>query len=256
MANIVTLQTLIYRVRQRVNIEYAVGGNPKSITDTEIADHLNVSLANDVYDLVRQAVGDQYYRKTYTFLTVNGLSTYDLPGDHLSLVSVDAYLGTQIGDSAPKLNCRRYMEEERNLYSSLQLGWAVGFWVLCSLYGPNQIRFQPFPTAAYAIGLNYVPTSPQLGGSFLGQPDSALRYEDTWDDINGWSELAVLDAASKCALKLKQLDVAAYMDIRKDKLATKIKGLIPQRHAGEPERTHIYQRTQWGDGWENNNWGS
>lgn len=239
MANPVTLTVLITRVRQRANLE----GATAFITDAEITDHLNVSLANELYDLIRQSVGDMYYRKTVTFLTTSQTSVYSLSSvgasDLVSLLSVDAYLGPNIVATAPKLNARRYMEEERNLHVSLPLGWAQGQWILYSLTGTS-ITFQPIPDSAYAIGLNYVPTSPQL-----------VSGSDTWDDINGWSELAVLDAASKCLLKANRLELAQYCDLRRAALKQEIRAVITMRNAMEPERTHMYGSRQYGDGWEN-----
>lgn len=237
MANPVTLTTLITRVRQRANVE----GFTLSIPDTEITDALNVSLANEVYNLVRQAVGDKYYEKNITFTTSNGTNIYSLSSigasDLVALVSVDAYLSANVTAAAPRLNCRRYMEEERNLYVSLPLGWSIGQWILYSLQGAN-LRFQPIPDSAYAIGVNYVPTSPVL-----------VAGGDTWDDINGWSELAVLDVAALCLAKAKQFEAAAYFDGRRAALKEQIKAQIPMRNT-EPERTHQFGRLQYGDGWE------
>lgn len=237
--NPVTLTTLIARVRSRANI----GGATLFIPDSEITDHLNGSLAIELYDLVRQSVGDQYYRKTYLFSTNPSQpdpSIYDLPGDFAAIISVDCYLTAQTGASAPRANARRYMEEERNLYLNMPIGWSYGElgWILYSLVG-NQIRLQPAPPSAMQVGLNYVPVAPKL-----------VNPGDTWDDLNGWSEVAVLDAASKCCLKMRLADMVQLLDQKRDRLEQKIRALIPLRHAGEPERPHYFNRRNWGDGWE------
>ena len=241
MANPVSLTTLIARVRARANF----GGATGFIPDSEITDHLNMSLAHEVYDNVRQSVGDQYYRKPYTFLT-NATQpqpdTYPLPGDFLDIISVDAFLGAIVNYQAPRINSRRYMESERNVYTFLPLGWSYGGWILYSLEG-QYIRFQPTPNNAYAVCLNYCPTSP-----ILANPG------DTWDDINGWSEIAVLDAAAKCCLKANRLDMVAALDQRKERFKLEIRPLIAMRHAGEPERPNITNRAQYGDGWEHGSW--
>ena len=233
--NPVTLTTLITRVRQRANLE----GATAFVTDAEITDHLNVSLANEVYDLVSQATGDNYYRRTFTFQTVNNLFVYDLPSDFYRIKSVDIQLGPN-----QAIPGRRFMEEERLVMQQYgPLGWSLYTTTLYTLYA-SQIKFIPTPGASFTIVLNYVPTSPQL-----------YNTQDTWDDVNGWSELAVLDAAAKCALKQRAFDLVQALDMKKDRLAQKVRGLIPMRHEGEPERTHMFQRGNWGDGWDNGNWG-
>ena len=246
MSSPVTLGTLITRVRQRIGIEGA-----GTITDWEITDCLNVSLANKLYDVVRQAVGDQYYRKQYIITTLAQVQAYDLPGDFLNLISVDVWLQPP---SAPmstnlKINARRYMEYERNYYLNILLGWSEGCTCLYTL-SANQIMFQPTPITSATIGLNYVPVSPQLGG---GQstvtPGTPNNYTDTWDDVNGWAEIAILDAAAKCALKLNRFDSVAALEQRGAGMRVDIQNLIQLRHAGEPERAQMPWIQGFGDGW-------
>jgi len=250
--NSVTLGTLITRVRQR----YGGEGALLQITDWEITDHLNVSLATELYDLVRQAVGDQYFRKAYPITTIQNVAAYDLPADFLSLISVDIWLappGTP-GATTLRINARRYMEYERNYYQQILLGWSAGATALYSLTG-TQITFQPTPITALSVSLNYVPVFPQLGAgqstantipTGQAQPNN---YGDILDDINGWSEVAVLDAAAKCCLKLARLDmVETFMGMKGD-LKKRIAGMLALRHAGEAERPQMPQLVGYGDGW-------
>ena len=247
--NLVTLRTLITRVRQRTNTE----GNLTGITDLEITDCLNVSFANELYDLLRQAVGDQYYRKQFLFNTKSQQNIYDLPADFLSLISVDVWTQppSVAGSLAYKLNARRFMEFERNLWNNVQLGWTLGCTAMYTLNGQTVV-FQPTPMQSFSVALNYVPVSPQLGGPAdptvslpLAQPSN---YLDTWDDVNGWSELAVLDAAAKCATKLKQFDLMEACAQRRDVLSKRFQALASLRHAGEPERASFPWSPQPGDG--------
>lgn len=245
--NPVSLQTLITRVRQRLNAEGAV----RQITDWEITDCLNVSWATELYDLVRQSVGDQYFRKTYSISTITGTQAYDLPGDFLALISVDVWLaspGTP-GATQLKVNARRYMEYERNLYQQILIGWSVGATCLYSLTG-QQITFQPTPVTTLYLQLNYVPVSPQMGGGPDPTGTVPMRYGDVLDDIDGWAEVAVLDAAKKCAMKLKQFDLIQAINVERADLRKRILGLTQLRHAGEPERANFPQsRGGWGDGY-------
>lgn len=253
--NPVTLKTLITRVRQRVGME----GATKSVTDLEITDNLNVSLALHLYDLIRMAVQDNYYRKPYVVSMQPNVAQYDLPSDFLTLTSVDVWLvtPTQPGALTYRINARRYMEYERNYYQQILLGWSAGATALYSLTG-NCITMQPTPTQAVTLQLNYVPTSPQIGGGPNttqnldpnGNPTQPNNYTDTWDDVNGWSEVAVLDSAAKVCLKLNRLDMVGILDQRRDALKHDIRSLIALRHAGEPERVQYPQQRSWGDGWE------
>jgi hypothetical protein len=243
MASPVTLQTLITRVRQRIGIEGA-----QTISDWEITDCLNTSLASELYDTVRQAVDEQYYRRWYQITTLQGVQAYDLPADFLTLISVDVWLSAPTA-TAIKINARRYMEYERNYYQQILLGWSAGATCLYSVNGP-QIVLQPTPITAVYVALNYVPVSPQLGGGILlgSSPQVPNSYTDTYDDINAWSEIAVLDAAAKCALKLNRLDMVAACEARVDRMMKKIQGLISLRNA-EPARAQMPWTAAWGDGW-------
>lgn len=264
MASPVALGVLISRVRQRINVEGDAG-----LTDWEIADSLNVSLATEVYDLCRQAVGENYYRRPYTFQTGNSVSAYDLPGDFLSLLSIDIYLAGQTIQGAWKINARRYLESERNLYQGVPLGWYTGAMVMYSTTG-QQITFQQPAIAGWEVALNYVPTAPKLGGGPnmsapllpatpawpQGVPTQPCSYTDTWDDINSWGEIAVLDAARKAALKRNRLDMVQMLAAEKERLKAQVKSLLPLRNAGEPLRPQVFGRSTgqglggWGGGWD------
>lgn len=231
MASLVQLQTLITRVRQRANIE----GANAFITDAEITDCLNQSYANEVYDLLRQFVGEQYLTRPlpYTFLTQPNVSSYPQPADLLSLTGVDIWLG----GNAP-ISGRRYSISERNKYRAFPFGWNYGSPVGYTLQGPN-INFLSVPTAAFQVDLYYVPVFKAL-----------VELTDTLDDVNGWSEIAVLDAAIKCLIKEGSLDMANFLEGRKAALVQKVKSAGPNRHANEPEQVNqIAFRSEWGDGW-------
>ena len=255
MANPVQLGTLITRGRQRTNTE----GDLFGITDYEWTDNINGSLATEVYDLCRQAVGENYYRKPYKFNTAGNVSAYDLPGDFLSLMSIDIYLAGQSPGSTWKINARRYTESERNLYQGVPLGWYTGAMVMYTTTG-QQITFQQPAIQGWTVGLNYVPIAPQLGGgpntegpktpvitngSLVsgGVPMQPNSYDDTWDDINGWSEIAVLDASRKAMLKKGRLDMVQALLLEKERLKAQVKSLLPLRNAGEPLRPQVFGRS-------------
>ena len=241
LASPVSLQTLITRVLQRSNLEgsidYTNAGN-KFCTVAELTDLLNSSYANEVWDLLREFVGDNYCRSVPPFtLTTNANQTlYQCPADLLAIISVDVYINGAFAWSA-----RRYYEFERNLLKAVPFGWNTGYPVRYQLQGmgtAQSINFLSIPESSYRVDLNYIKNAPVL-----------VNLTDTLDDVNGWSEIAVLDAASKLLIKDGQLDVAQYLDARKNALVAKVRAMGPQRHAGEPEVVNqLQQNGLWGNG--------
>ena len=56
-------------------------------------------------------------------------------------------------------------------------------------------------------------------------------------------EIAVLDAARKCALKKNRLDLVQVLAMEKERLKAQVKSLLPLRNAGEPLRPQIFGRS-------------
>jgi hypothetical protein len=258
----VLLGTLITRVRQRYGGELAPGASmlTANITDWEITDCINVSWKTELYDVVRASVGDKYYESAYVLQLNNGTQIYDIPRDHLATLSIDVWLGvpTLPGSNQLKINGMRSMEYERNLYNTVTLGWGPGCTFLYTLQA-NTIKFQPTPVQALYVQMNYIPVPPDLGGGQLvvnGVPQGVpCNYDDPFDDINGWAEVVVLDAARKCCLKLNRLDMVAALTTERDDLRKRIQSVVPLRHAGEPERANFPQQGAWGGGYGGDGWG-
>jgi len=240
MASFVSLQTLINRTLQRASkegsIDYTNAGN-KFCTAAEITDLLNSSLATEVYDLLRINVGENYFRRTFTFFTQQGTLNYPLPGDFLSLISVDVWLGGNYPISA-----KRFYENQRNMLRTVPFGWSAAYPVYYQLQGSGvraSIAFRSAPSAGFKIDLNYCPTCPTL-----------VNLIDQYDDVNGWSEIAVLDAATKLLIKSNELEKAQYLEQRKEKMKLRIAAMGPMRTAGEPETVNVIEnRQEPGDGW-------
>lgn len=217
------------------------GASPptKFVSQAEVTDLLNVALATEVWDLLLQFVGENYCRspQPFTLMTVGGTFVYSVPQNMRSIVSVDLWLGGQYPVSA-----RRYSEDMRNALRGYPLGWNAAYPAFYELqgFGSNQsIVFRPTPNLGFQVDINYIQNCPVLS-----------NLTDIWDDVNGWSELAVLDAAAKLCVKDGQLDVAQYLGAQKERMIQKIRAAGPNRHAGEPERVQIIEnRMEWGSGW-------
>ena len=183
MSRAATLLTMRTRVRQRTDLESATARH----SDAEINDNINESIS-ELYDILRGAFGQSYYRAVYTFTTTNGVATYALPSDFLALVSVDIYMGGST--SGARYSATPYMESERNQYLGMYGTWnSFGCPAQYHLFG-NNIAFIPNPSQGVLVSVNYVPT-----------PTKLVLDGDTFDGIAGWEEFVVLDAAIKSLLK-------------------------------------------------------
>ena len=113
MARIRTLAELRSEVRQRADME-----NSQFVTDAEINRYVNESIS-ELYDLIIENAGQEYFLVTHTFPTVPNQDTYFLPSDFYVLKGVDADLG---GPEPYPL--RPYMLDDRhqNQYFS-RFGW-------------------------------------------------------------------------------------------------------------------------------------
>lgn len=222
MPNPVQASTLITRVRQEANVEGATGFVP----DAEIMDRLNRAMGEFV-DLMREAGGQDYYRRTYVMQTLGNVDTYDLPGDFVSLISVDAFL-----TPSQVFTCIPYQEEQRNMYRWLGLGWVLGQPVYYRL-ADRYIKFIPMPAGLYTVQLNYVYTPTQF---VIDATTNAPR--GSVDDVNGFAEFMIFHAAAGVARKQKQFDTAQFLAAERERMADRIRRMAPQRDAGAPERVH------------------
>lgn len=232
----VALSTLRTRVQRAADIEGATARFP----DAELNDYINESLA-ELYDVIRSAWGEDYYRTTYSFQTGGNVASYDLPSDFLSLISVDVPLGGNL-----VLTARPYMENERNLYKFFPFGaWTLHqpIWYRLtgatgsSGSGPQTISFIPTPTGAYNVNVNYVPV-----------PTTLSADGDTFDGVAGWEQYAVLDAAIKCATKNQQWDLSQWLQGQKAAMVERIQKMAPEHDAGQADR--VQDVTKNGETWE------
>lgn len=225
--NNVTLTNLILQTRQRCDIENATA----RFTDAEITNYLNDSYA-EFYDLVREAYGADYYMATTTPVnTVPGTELYSIPADFLAVNTVDIQLAPNI-----RISGRRYSQADRNHLRNLPLSpiaWTRFTPVWYRLKGQN-ISFLPIPAGAYTFTIDYVPT-----------PTRMTAPSSTIDDVNGWSEYIVLDAAAKCMRKDQDFEMVQSLESAKAGLAERIRKMAPERDQGLPSKVQILA---YGDG--------
>lgn len=222
MASSVKLKDMILSVRRRADIVSQTG----FISDAEITEYLNYCIS-DLYDLLVQAGGQEFFRKTQKFTTNNNTDTYDLrivAPDFYRLISVDAYLS---GDASPNsnivLSVKPFMEEERNRFKWYP-GWLYNRPVYYRLQG-NNITFIPAPSGNFTVGLNYFPEYHPL-----------VSDNDDFDGINGWEEHAIWRAAAYC--KQKGEDDPSFCMARVSELESRINALAQTRDSRGAERVN------------------
>ena len=237
MARAVRLDQLRLRVTRAADIESATA----RFTTTELNDYINES-ATELYDLIRAAYGQDYYRKTQTFTTTGSTATYNLASDFLDLISVDIPLGGNL-----VLTAHPYMENERNLYKFFPFGaWTLNQPLWYRLTGAvdstgtsaQTISFIPTPTGTYTVNVNYVPV-----------PTLMVADADTFDGIAGWEQYVVVDAAMKCALKQQNFELFNALSMMKEKMEQRIREMASEHDAGQAERVHDVYRDLAGVWW-------
>ena len=187
---------LVSRVRQRADME-----NNFFISDLEIQTYLNAGLC-ELHDILIQTYGQDYYIKSTEWNTTAGTDTYlifNLANDFYKLRGIDCKLNGQ-----EWFTLRPFNFNERNLYQN---------WAQWSVLGLSNIRyrmvggnfvFTPVPNAVTAMRIWYIPTAQQFESAAPGTSTAIF------DDINGYAEYVVIDAAIKC-LQKEESDVQVLM---------------------------------------------
>lgn len=221
MAYSVNLGTIQARVLQRANLE----GAASFVTNAELTDYINASLA-EWWDEVRATTwGGTYARSSFSFSTASGTQAYALPLDFLSMISVDVF----VTPGSPVITAVAYQEEQRNIFRNfpINFGWTYASPIYYQIQGPN-VSFIPIPLGAYNVTLNYYPTAPMLN-----DPD------DSFDSVNGWEEFVVLDAAIKCLVKDGQLDMVAALKEDRERQRERIRAMASRRDQQTAEHVHV-----------------
>lgn len=224
MSRPVTLAAMRLRARRYADMEQS-----QFVTDSEVNDYLNDSLA-DLYDQLVAAYGEDYYMASQVVTTLANVSTYTLPAAFYKLsgvVRVDQNV-------TPERNMGTLDRWER--LETFQVSNSLNFNYPRYRIVANTIQFSPTPAAGLTIRLFYIPVSPVL-----------VIDSDTFNGINGFEDWAVLDAAIKMGDK-EEMDVSA-LRARKDRLERRIMDMGANRDANESAR--VTDVSGWGSPWRN-----
>ena len=111
----ITLANLRTEVRRRADMETS-----QFVKDAELNSYINQSIA-ELYDLLVQKFGNEYFFSTNTFNLVNGQAAYNLPTDFLKLLAVDIQLANGEFNTI-----KRFELNERDRYNSTTLRGVYG----------------------------------------------------------------------------------------------------------------------------------
>jgi hypothetical protein len=229
----VKLGDLMSRSLQRANLEGANTGDAPFITDAELTNEINSSVAKWWDMLIGSTFAGQIARAQYQFSTVANQSTYALPGDFARQISLDAFI-----IQAPPYGawtCTPYNEEQRNQFTLMPvLGWGVlGNPVYYQIQYPS-LSLRPIPNGVFTMQLNYFPVAPRL-----------MDREDQLDSIQGWEEYIVLDVAVKLLIKDGQTDLIPLLEGRRQEEISRITAAAKNLDQGQPERMHQTRPLEW-----------
>lgn len=205
-----TLAEIRTLAKDRANME-----DSDFIEDAIWNQFINASLA-ELHDLLVAVYADDYYLNEYSFTTVDGVKTYAVPSDFYKVRGVDAYLSGQWVD------LHKYNFNKRNQdTTSNQLIFHGLTNLRYRLMGAN-IMFSRIPDANTQCKLWYTPKSVVL-----------VDDTDSFEDINGYIEYVVVDAAIKAGIK-EETDVNELM-ITKQAMKSRLEAMAANRDANEPE---------------------
>lgn len=214
---IVTGQQLIDRIRQRSDQV-----NSGFVTDSEILNLITV-YKREYEDLLVRTFGEDYTATSTTFATVIGQEMYSL-----STITGGTFykmLGLDIVDTSTPTGWRdlkKYNFHNRNqpsVITPFTLNLTNGD-VRYRIFDGN-ISLRPAPSGVTNCKLWWTP-----------QTIAVSATTDSFDDVNGWSELIVLDAS--IAIKDKEESDTSVLQNDRQRMVQRITEMAPNRDSGDP----------------------
>ena len=175
--------------------------NSTFISDAELSSYINASYF-ELYDLLVQKYGNDYYMKEYSFQLQGNVSRYDLPDDFFKLLGVDLEIS-----SGPDgyVSLRPFTLAERNRYSTANVQTWIGVTNLRYRLSANKLWFTPSPNMGQTIRIWYVPRLKALVDpvtlTVAQQPESGdtLYVDANYVDVSGLAGANVIETAMNIA---------------------------------------------------------
>jgi len=182
----------------------------------------------ELYDLLVQKYGDDYFVASPLTIALTTSAFYDLPNgtNHdgaapfYKLLGVDLCLNSA-ANAWITLSKFNFIGRNRYIYPQLTTQLLGTGGLKYRIVG-NQIEFIPQPAGGQSFRLWYIPRMTQL-----------LQETDMCDGVSGWTEYIIVDAAIK-ALQKEESDVSVLM-AQKAALMRRIEAAAENRDAGQPE---------------------
>jgi hypothetical protein len=215
----ITLADIRLQARQRADMVES-----KFVSDSELTNYVNASLA-ELHDLLIAAFCEEYYMNEVEFTAVPGQIEYDLPNGTnydgapklYKLRGVDIRIENQAWITVKRFNFNR-----RNADTTAYVFNLLGLPYLEYRLVGSKIRFNRTPEALNQFRMWYYPVVTPL-----------VNDTDEFEDVNGFIEYVVVDAAIK--MLQKQEDDVAVLMAQKEALKARIKTMAQNRDANEPE---------------------
>jgi len=214
--------------------QYADMVNSQFVTDDEFNSYLNLAYF-ELYDILIQKYGDDYYATSYQFTTDGTTQQYPLPSDFYKFLGLDL----QLSPSSPQngfITIRPFMFGDRNRYSIPNMQTFAGITNLRYRVFSNTLFLTPIPAGNQTLKIWYVPKLNEL-----------TTDASTVDGISGWQDYLPLEAAIKALIK-EETDVSMLM-ARKQALISRIEAAAENRDAGNPQ---VVTDSQYTDFWTPN----
>lgn len=203
--------------------------NSQFVTDAELTGYVNNSYF-ELYDLLVQKYGDNYYVASPFPITTTSAQQYALPSDFLKLLGVD------IRDGSDWVTMRSFTFGERNKYTKALTAPRYGATHLRYRINGDNLWLMPQPDAGLSLQVWYVPRMTELS-----------LDADVAKGVSGWLEYVIVDAAIKC-LQKEESDVSVLL-AQKQALIQRIESAAGSRDAGAPPRVVDVYATDTEDMW-------
>ena len=202
--------------------ELADQENSTFVDDTELTARINEA-CSQLYDMLVQARGSEYYATSVTSATVASQALYTFV---TSFSSTDVYriVSVMIDDGSYYVSVPRFEYSELPALRTLESSLSASLWLYRYRAVPTGIELRPQPTTTgHTLTLHYIPTYTLLSSG-----------SDTFDGINGWEKWACLQAAIDC-LNKEESDPSALM-AQRGHIEQQIKQLAPGRDINRPQK--------------------
>lgn len=233
------LRLLAQQTADRVNSQF--------VTAAEWNTYINQSYF-ELYDLLVQKYGNEYFAAAPLTIATTGVNTYDLPNgtNHSGAPAFFKLLGVDLAlNSASNayitLQKFDFIARNRFVYPQITTNLLGINGLRYRLLG-DQLLFIPTPQSGQQLRLWYVPRMTML-----------LRDIDVVDGVSGWTEYIVIDAAMKALMK-EESDITG-LALRKQAIINRIEAAAENRDAGAPDTisdtrrmTNLYGNGGIGDG--------